>query len=585
MQPADDIKKLIDEARITSSPGVDRRILAEALEDLEKRRAERAACPRPAVWRIVMNSKWTKFAGAAVLGIAILVALPLLRPFGSGVTFAKAIQPILNANSAILDVIIGEDKEGVPILHDMVVGSRIRRTLSNVPNNVSIIDLQTGRILNLDESKKEAAYIDLKGLPSIPNYLDHLKNILVTLQDSPQFVTEDLGTRQIDGREAVGFRSKHPKIEVVLWADARTGLPVRIESREGQLNVVCKNLQFDVPMDASLFSMEVPEGYKQQTMELDLLGSTEADFIEGLRVLAETYGDGQFPDGVGLEDFLKQAPAMREKIEKLNLSDEQGIELGAKLQKHILFLRFFQGQGKWYYRGKGVRLGEADKAIFWYRPKDSPTYRVIYGDLHVEDVAPENLPEPLNADDVAVAANVGYQQWSKPDFVGSQGDFYYVLPDGRVQVKAYLALIKGPKDTSTMPVRLPYPQAPLEAVLLGTPGQPGQDFVALPFQKIGDGTYNIDLPLDKLSAGQTTLIFQWHMALDEFGLEQGKRWVELKSLIPVTFYKLRVGVDPKSDFELTLPAKDTWAEPYTREPSDTPGIQFGRCGLPVKKRQ
>ena len=105
------------------------------------------------------------------------------------------------------------------------------------------------------------------------------------------------------------------------------------------------------------------------------------------------------------------------------------------MQQFLLFTRFFKGEGKWYYRGKGVKLGEADKAIFWYRPKGSKTYRVIYGDLRVEDVAPENLPEPLAADDVA-KTSIGYQHWSKPDFVGSQEDYWHIGADGKAQVKA-----------------------------------------------------------------------------------------------------------------------------------------------------
>ena len=48
MQPADDIKKLIDESRMVSSSQVDRRILADALEDLEDAGQDRAACRRPA---------------------------------------------------------------------------------------------------------------------------------------------------------------------------------------------------------------------------------------------------------------------------------------------------------------------------------------------------------------------------------------------------------------------------------------------------------------------------------------------------------------------------------------------------------
>jgi len=47
----------------------------------------------------------------------------------------------------------------------------------------------------------------------------------------------------------------------------------------------------------------------------------------------------------------------------------------------------------WHYVGKGVEFGDANTAVFLYRPKGSKTYRVIYGDLSVKDVAPDNLPK------------------------------------------------------------------------------------------------------------------------------------------------------------------------------------------------
>ena len=61
--------------------------------------------------------------------------------------------------------------------------------------------------------------------------------------------------------------------------------------------------------------------------------------------------------------------------------------------KGMLFHQIQESQGQWKYAGSGVKLGDADKAIFWYQPKDSQTYRVIYGDLSVKDVAPESLPK------------------------------------------------------------------------------------------------------------------------------------------------------------------------------------------------
>jgi hypothetical protein len=46
-----------------------------------------------------------------------------------------------------------------------------------------------------------------------------------------------------------------------------------------------------------------------------------------------------------------------------------------------------------HYAGQGVSLGAADRPIFWYRPKESKKYRVIYADLAVRDAdAPPSVP-------------------------------------------------------------------------------------------------------------------------------------------------------------------------------------------------
>ena len=572
MQPADDIKRLIDQAQMASSPEVDRRILADALADLEKRRQERALRPRPAVWRIVMRSKMVKIAAAAVLVVAVLLGFHFLgSPLGSGVTFAQVIQPILNANTAVFDIIIGVEDSNTPAIHDMIMGSRIRRTLTNMPHDVSIIDLAQGKILSLNDAKKEAMYVDLKGLPPIPNYLENLKGLFVKLQEIPHFEVQDLGVQEVDGRKAVGFLAKHPSVEITLWADARTGLPLRIDQKEKQMTAIVKNMRFDVPMDEALFSMDVPAGYKQQQVQLDLFGSTEADFLAGLRIRAEMFGDGQFPDSLALEDYMKQVPQIIKKVEALKLSSEQNAELEKTMGAHLLFLRMFKGEGKWYYRGKGVRLGEADKPIFWYRPKGSETYRVIYGDLHVVDVARENLPEPLAADDVPAAA-IGFQQWSQPDFVGRQEDLWRITASGSIVVQSELTLMKGPQGVSIMPIALPYATGVVTSVALGdTP---------VPFELTGAGRYQLQLPLDKLLAGQTKITCTWTLVLTEAELT-GE--IPLQSLIPVVSYKLAVTLDPGTGWEyFKEPSQSSWV-PFSIGKPPKPGADFGVCKLGLQK--
>lgn len=80
-------------------------------------------------------------------------------------------------------------------------------------------------------------------------------------------------------------------------------------------------------------------------------------------------------------------------MDEQGLSNDEQTEIGLKLSRHLLFIRFFKGEGQWHYAGSGVELGDVDTAIFWYQPKNSENYRVIYGDLHVENVAPDNLPK------------------------------------------------------------------------------------------------------------------------------------------------------------------------------------------------
>ena len=393
MKPADRIAKLIQESKTTFGSEADARILGDALSELHRRQADAQTRSQARIWRVFTMSRTAKLAIAAAVILAALLGLPFLST-SSSVTWAQVVQPILAASSASLEIIVGAEEEGAPIIHDMIRGSRIRRRLSTVDGSVSIIDLEASRILVLSEEEKEAQFMSMEGLPSMPNYLDHLKNLITSLQDSPHFVVEELGEREVQGQVLLGFCARHPKAEATIWADAETGLPVRIEDVQGQLRIICRNMKFDVEMDETLFSMEAPEGYTlKEESTLDLLGATEADFVEGLRLLAEVFGDGTFPDGVAVEDYLKQAPALVEQFKAMNLSDEEEAEYGRKLQNYILFTRFFKGQGEWTYRGRGVTLGVEETPIFWYQPQDSETFRVIYGDLHVEDVAAEDLPQ------------------------------------------------------------------------------------------------------------------------------------------------------------------------------------------------
>ncbi len=346
-------------------------------------------------WRIIMRSKTFKLAAAAIIIIAVSLGIHELVgiPGSPSVAWADVIKPILNARTASLDILVGSQGSDF-VIHDDIMGSLIRRTVSNAEGVDIIIDLERQKLMTIEHEKKTATYVGLDGLPSMPNYVEHLQNLIIKLQDQPDFHVEDGVTEEIEGRDYIVFVGQSGNDTITIWADPETALPVRIEHKTPNLVISCDNMKFNVEFDEALFSMEVPDGYTTEDAgAIDFKDASESNFVESLRIWAEIIEGGQFPDSINLEDLVKIGPKFEEGMKKAGLTDEEQTRVAIKWGQGLVFLRFFRGQGQWHYAGQGVKLGDGDSPIFWYQPKDSETWRVIYGDLRVEDVAEENLPK------------------------------------------------------------------------------------------------------------------------------------------------------------------------------------------------
>jgi outer membrane lipoprotein-sorting protein len=394
MRPAEEIKKLVKNLYDTTSAQMDERVLKDALAALEETKKTKSALTEPIFWRIIMKSNITKFAAAAVIIIAVTLGV---FHFGSGsVTWAKVIAPILKARTVSFDVTIGTQANS-PVIHDMIMGSRIRRTISNMTGINMIIDLEQMKMLTLVDANKSAVLVKLDNLSSaqgnLKSYIEHLRNAISGLQNKPDFKVESLGLQKFNGQNYLVFVATSANDMITIWADPQTALPSRIEHKTPNMQVVCDNVQFDIPLDESLFSMDIPEGYTVQSTGIDYSKNSEADFIETLRIWAQIIENGQFPDSIGLENITETGTKLGLGLERANLSQQQMMDIATKWGQGYVFIRFFKGQGQWHYAGKGVKLGDADTPIFWYQPQNSQTWRVIYGDLSVADVEPENLPK------------------------------------------------------------------------------------------------------------------------------------------------------------------------------------------------
>ena len=121
--------------------------------------------------------------------------------------------------------------------------------------------------------------------------------------------------------------------------------------------------------------------------------------------MAEHHRDGVFPptfDPAGMRTFLEKAEKEGKAVKSptVGMSKEEiakrAREAARQAQKLLtpgmMFPLSMKPANDFHYQGSNGKLGEAEKPICWWRPDGSETYRVVYADLSVRDVSPEDLP-------------------------------------------------------------------------------------------------------------------------------------------------------------------------------------------------
>lgn len=124
----------------------------------------------------------------------------------------------------------------------------------------------------------------------------------------------------------------------------------------------------------------------------------ENDLIEMFRQHAELKED-RFPDTLRFPDFVRRSLQDRPTEDLSAERKQELLDARVKLQRGAIFIGLLPQSADWHYAGKYVFLDMPDRPIFWYRPNNGKTYRVVYADLSVRDAdsppsMPAALPEP-----------------------------------------------------------------------------------------------------------------------------------------------------------------------------------------------
>jgi hypothetical protein len=119
-------------------------------------------------------------------------------------------------------------------------------------------------------------------LPEREPFFDEAHSLMLKARDNKMEVTS-LGEKVIEGRRAIGYRLKFEKYsaEEDIWADVETLLPVRIEitnvlpKKSGVMKSIWSDIQYNLNLDDSLFSLDPPKGYKVRKHKQHVLPKQE----------------------------------------------------------------------------------------------------------------------------------------------------------------------------------------------------------------------------------------------------------------------------------------------------------------------
>ena len=297
------------------------------------------------------------------------------------------------------------------------------------PRGVHIADARAGRMLVLDLRDKKAVLKPLIGQPDLRGPFawvgEALRERLVAKTMRVRSVSLE-GQKEIDKTQANVVRAMIHKGDdlgygrhdflfdvaskrlVGIWvpnqadfdpetAADRNNAAEEKWSKEIALGGLEHEIVLNPKLDMSEFSLDPPAGYAFEKMAKPTV--TEDEMIAYLGAAAR-FNDNAFPD----------SPYAAFDSDKFNAASEKDLAARTEVEQALIDIRdkimmreiyrspvkqFEEDQttpDSFHYVGSGVKVGQAERIVGWYKFRNATKYRAIYGDLSVKDVTAAELP-------------------------------------------------------------------------------------------------------------------------------------------------------------------------------------------------
>jgi len=378
--------------------------------------------PARNMWRTIMKSSITKLAAATVIIIACSTGIILWQSTGSGIALADVLTRIeqvtgytyqlsstmtrqQTTSKRTSNILVSNEygiKMTVIAADANSVQSRPRPYSDDVGKEVYLLPRSNSMVYVWNKTKTYEKY--MYGVHELDFYKEQYNEPRIIIKQILSCEHTSLGQSILDGITVEEFQTtdlayeggffgeadmqgEHEKVDVKLWVDVNTFLPVRLEEDI----VIKKGFRIQDPDD---FEPNIPEDYRAPSGDIIIPAFNEENAIMGLKLWADAFE--KYP--VNLETIGQEYRTLSglDPNSYKDMSDEERTRKTSEVMQMIapslLYKSLVDESREPVYYGETVGPNDTNKVLLrWKLGEDQ--YRVIFGDLHADTVTADVMIE------------------------------------------------------------------------------------------------------------------------------------------------------------------------------------------------
>jgi outer membrane lipoprotein-sorting protein len=395
------------------------------------------------VRRLIMGSSVVKIAVAAAIVLVVLGAWSLWSGTDSGVALAEVLTRVEQVRAFAYKMtmhVTGSMQNGAVLDTDAEASILIAQDYG-MRMDIRSADPKHGQAMTQQMYMLPAQKTTLVLLPTLKQYMrmqfdddsfekkrEENNDPRLMLKKILECQYTDLGKTMLDGIEVQGFQTTDPAygsglgdVEITVWVDRKTELPVRVDmkikmSEQVEMEGTLHDFQWDLPVSAAEFDPVIPPDFTAGPADgMKVPAMTEETAITGLKLCREL--NGKYPDDLNLMTLIQtstksfgeghtfDAAQLNERRNTNETQEEMKKRLMEEVQERVkksmdkmmpiqalagFYMTLVQEEKEPAYYGKLVEPGDQALVLMRWKTGDNQ-YRVLFGDLHAETVDADTL--------------------------------------------------------------------------------------------------------------------------------------------------------------------------------------------------